>query len=212
VAHHHIVRGVIALIYNSSPWRREVKKQWRPKKNKPSRFNLKTQRRMVAAAVTSLGADILAAMLSPFDVEALFAMVCSCRTLREKLQPTLRPIVAEGRLARRAQRDVFRHLVAMMEEPRITRIGPGARMVALGPGGVSIITSTTAPVRGRMEYVFAARACFDNIAGGRSSIMRVTPRTDATGIIAVDLAEVGGGRLLGYRRGVVAALVALGYH
>ena len=165
------------------------------------------------AAITSLGADILATMFSVFDVEALFAMVCSCRALREMLQPTLRPIVAEGRLARRAQREMFHHFAGLLDPSVETtrRIGPGARMVAAGPGGVGIITSTTAPVRGRMEYVFAARACFDNIAGGRSSIMSVTPRTDATGVIAVDLAEVGGGRLLGYRRGVVAALVALGF-
>ena len=161
------------------------------------------------AAITSLGADILATMFSSFDVEALFAMVCSCRTLREKLQPTLRPIVAEGRLARRAQREMFRHLVAM--EPRIntTCTGPGSRISAVGPDDISIITSTTAPVRGRMEYVFTARACFDNVAG-RSSIIYVAPRTETAGAITVDLAE-GGERTLGYCRGVVAALAALGY-
>ena len=162
------------------------------------------------AAITSLGADILATMFSVFDVEALFAMVCSCRALREKLQPTLRPIVAEGRLARRAQREMFHHLVAMVG-PRIdtTRTGPGSCMSAVGPDGVSIITATTAPVRGRMEYVFTARACFDNVAG-RSSIIYVAPRTETAGAITVDLAE-GGGRTLGYCRGVVAALAALGY-
>ena len=161
------------------------------------------------AAITSLGADILATMFSSFDVEALFAMVCSCRTLREKLQPTLRPIVAEGRLARRAQREMFHHFAALVDPSSTRRIGPGSRMVAVGPGGVGIITSTTAPVRGRMEYVFTARACFDNVAG-RSSIIYVAPRTETAGAITVDLAE-GGGRTLGYCRGVVAALAALGY-
>jgi hypothetical protein len=164
------------------------------------------------AAITSLGADILATMFSVFDVEALFAMVCSCRALREKLQPTLRPIVAEGRLARRAQREMFHHFAGLLDPSVETtrRIGPGARMVAAGPGGVGIITSTTAPVRGRMEYVFTARACFDNVAG-RSSIIYVAPRTETTGAITVDLAAEGGGRTLGYCRGVVAALAALGY-
>ena len=163
------------------------------------------------AAITSLGADILATMFSVFDVEALFAMVCSCRALREKLQPTLRPIVAEGRLARRAQREMFHHFAGLLDPSVETtrRIGPGARMVAAGPGGVGIITSTTAPVRGRMEYVFTARACFDNVTG-RSSIIYVAPRTETAGAITVDLAE-GGGRTLGYCRGVVAALAALGY-
>ena len=159
------------------------------------------------AAITSLGADILATMFSVFDVEALFAMVCSCRALREKLQPTLRPIVAEGRLARRAQREMFRHLVATIDT---TRTGPGSCMSAVGPDGVSIITATTAPVRGRMEYVFTARACFDSVAG-RSSIIYVAPRTETTGAITVDLAAEGGGRTLGYCRGVVAALAALGF-
>ena len=163
-----------------------------------------------ATTLASLDADLLASMFAGlFDLIPLTAAACSCRALRDKLQRTLRPMVAEGRLARRTQRELFRHLVEM--EPRIetTRTGPNSRMSAVGPDDISIITSTTAPVRGRMEYVFTARACFDNVAG-RSSIIYVAPRTETAGAITVDLAE-GGGRTLGYCRGVVAALAALGY-
>lgn len=168
----------------------------------------------MTTTLLSLGADLLAPMFCVFDVVALTAAVRSCRALRDRLQQVLRPMVAEGRLARRAQREMFRHFVAL--EPRIetTRVDArGSRMSAVGPGEISLITATTAPVRGRMEYVFAARARADGIAGRISCLLTVFPRTPTAGILVV-VADGGAGDddvRVGYCRGVVAALVALGY-
>ena len=167
-----------------------------------------------ATTLASLDADLLASMFAGlFDLIPLTAAACSCRALRDKLQRTLRPMVAEGRLARRTQRELFRHLVEM--EPRIetTRTGPNSRMSAVGPDDISIITATTAPVRGRMDFAFTVRAYMDNV-GNHDFVLTVVPRTATTGSIIVE--DMFGDDMVirGYCRGVVAAftvaLAALG--